>query len=96
MIGSPGSPDPRPGRLERHARKARTLGVATVIPSMILVGLLGGYFLGAWLEGRYGYAPWLGFAGLVLGGVASVRKVVQLLREEQRRERGSDRDPDRR
>ena len=61
---------------------------------MIVVGLLGGFFLGYWLEGRYGHAPWLGFAGLVLGGVASVRKVVQTVREEQRRQqRGTGRRP---
>ena len=46
----------------------------------LAVGLLGGYFAGSWLEGRYGHAPWFSFGGLVLGGVASVRKMVQIFR----------------
>ena len=72
-------------RAQRARESARDLGTYTAIPAMILVGLVGGYFLGVWLEGRYGYEPWLGLGGLVLGGVASVRKVVQVLRTAQRR-----------
>ncbi len=56
-----------------------------MIPSMILVGLVGGYFLGVWLEGRLGGAPWVGLGGLVMGGAASVRKVIQILRESSRK-----------
>ncbi len=83
-------PKKRPNRVVRAAENARTMGAATAIPSMILIGLLGGYFLGAWLERRYGHAPWLSFGGLVLGGVVSVRKVVEVLRQEQRRARAAD------
>jgi F0F1-type ATP synthase assembly protein I len=85
MGPKPESDEGRESRVVRHARTARTLGGATAIPTMILVGLLGGYFLGHWLEGRYGHEPWLSFAGLVVGGVASVRKVVQVLQQEQHR-----------
>ena len=78
-------PGQRKSRVQRSAEHTRDVGSFTVIPAMIMVGLLGGYFLGAWLEGRFGYEPWLGFGGLVLGGVASVRKVVQVMRGAQRR-----------
>ena len=72
-------------RLARRVKTASQISAGAMIPSMILVGLVGGYFLGVWLEGRFGGAPWLGLGGLVLGGVASVRKVIQLLRAEGRK-----------
>jgi F0F1-type ATP synthase assembly protein I len=71
-------------RLARRARAAQQISAGAMIPSMILVGLVGGYFLGVWLEGRLGGAPWLGLGGLVLGGAASVRKVIQILRVQRR------------
>ena len=83
--------DPRPPEndptewVRKRAQQARDIGVATTIPAMLAVGLLGGYFVGDWLEGRYGHDPWFSFGGLVLGGTASVRKIVQILNDEQRR-----------
>lgn len=71
--------------VRQRAGQARDIGVATTIPTMVLVGLVGGYFAGDWLEGRYGHDPWLSFGGMVLGGVASVRKMIMMLRHEQRR-----------
>ncbi|RKZ12562.1 hypothetical protein DRQ53_14375 [bacterium] len=56
-----------------------------MIPTMLLVGLVGGYFLGAWIQGRVGGEPWVAVSGVVLGGVASVRKIIQMLRAESRR-----------
>lgn len=71
--------------VRKRAGQIRDIGVATTIPTMLAVGLIGGYFVGDWLEGRYGHDPWLSFGGLVLGGTASVRKMVMMLRDEQRR-----------
>ncbi len=77
--------------VQKRARQARDIGSAQAIGTMIAVGLLGGFFLGWWLEGHFGHRPWLSFAGMVLGGWASVRKVVQVLRiEQRRRERRTD------
>jgi F0F1-type ATP synthase assembly protein I len=67
-------------RLARRAKAAQQISAGAMIPSMILVGLVGGYFLGVWLERHLGGAPWLGLGGLVVGGAASVRKVIQILR----------------
>jgi len=71
--------------VRQRAAQARDIGVATTIPTMLAVGLIGGFFVGDWLEGRFGHEPWLSFGGLVLGGTASVRKMVMMLRDEQRR-----------
>ena len=38
--------------------------------------------LGAWIEGRVGGEPWFGVGFAVLGGVASVRKIIQMVRDE--------------
>jgi len=75
-----------PSQLARKAETARNIGTWTALPTMMVIGLLGGYFAGVWLEGRYGHAPWLSFGGMVFGGVASVRKVVQTVQSEQRRQ----------
>jgi F0F1-type ATP synthase assembly protein I len=72
--------DHEDSRLARRVKTASQVSAAVMIPSMILVGLVGGYFLGVWVQGRVGGAPWVGFLGLVLGGVAAVRKVVEILR----------------
>jgi F0F1-type ATP synthase assembly protein I len=69
----------------RLARRVKTLSQVTagaMIPSMILVGIVGGYLLGAWIQGRAGGEPWWGVGFAVLGGVASVRKIVQMVRAE--------------
>ena len=67
-------------RLARRVKAASQISAAVMIPSMILIGLVGGYFLGVWVQGRLGGEPWVSFLGLVLGGVAAVRKVIEVMR----------------
>lgn len=69
--------------LARRARAARSIGFGTMIPTMLGVGPVLGYLLGILLERRLGGAPWVSFGGVVLGGVASVRQVILLLRRGQ-------------
>ena len=71
-------------RLARRVKTASQISAGVMIPSMILVGLVGGYFLGVWLESRFGGKPWFSFGGLVLGGVASVRQVIRVMRAPRR------------
>jgi F0F1-type ATP synthase assembly protein I len=88
---------PEETRLARHAKSFHQISSGAMIPSMLLIGMGGGYFLGVWLEGRTGGEPWVGLAGLVLGGVASVRKIIQMMRSEARsRKDGTKRGDDRR
>lgn len=79
----------------RRAELARGVGAYLMIPMMMGVGPVMGYLLGAWLERRYGHAPWLSFAGVVLGAVASVRQIIRILQtykptdaDERRRDDG--------
>ena len=69
--------------LTKRARAARSIGYATMIPTMLGVGPVLGYLLGILLERRFGGAPWLSFGGVVLGGIASVRQVILLIRRGQ-------------
>ena len=71
-------------RLARRVKTMSQISAGAMIPTMILVGLVGGYLLGAWIQGRVGGEPWFGVGGAVLGGVASVRKIIQMVRTEAR------------
>jgi len=75
---------PQETRLARRARMASQVSAGAMIPSMFLVGIVGGYLLGAWIQGRAGGEPWWGLGLAVLGGVASVRKIIQMVRAESR------------
>ena len=73
---------PEETRLARRAKTISQISAGAMIPSMFLVGIVGGYLLGAWIQGRVGGEPWWGIGFAVLGGVASVRKVIQMMRAE--------------
>jgi hypothetical protein len=78
-------------RLARRVKTISQISAGALIPSMILVGLVGGYLLGAWIGRRVGGEVWFGIGGAVLGGVASVRKIIELVRSESGSASGHDR-----
>jgi F0F1-type ATP synthase assembly protein I len=50
-----------------------------------------GYFLGSWVEGQTGWAPWGVIGGVVLGSVAAFLSLFRTLKRLQRQvEGGSD------
>ena len=77
--------DKNPGRLQKRAATMRGVGFYTVIPTMMVAGPVLGYLMGAWLERRVGYAPWVSFAGVVLGAAASVRQIIVIMRRAKER-----------
>jgi F0F1-type ATP synthase assembly protein I len=79
---------PEETRLARRAKMASQISAGAMIPSMFLVGIVGGYLLGAWIQKRAGGEPWWGLGLAVLGGVASVRKIIQMVRAETRTSKG--------
>jgi F0F1-type ATP synthase assembly protein I len=52
----------------------------------LIVAPLVGFFLGSWLDKRFGTSPWLLLAGLVLGFVAAGRETYQIYRRYQAEE----------
>jgi F0F1-type ATP synthase assembly protein I len=81
------SPEPE-SRLQKKARAARSIGFYTLIPTMMGVGPLLGFFVGSQLERRFGHAPWLSFGCVILGAMASVRQIVLLLRRGEQADGG--------
>jgi hypothetical protein len=71
-------------RLARRVKTVSQISAGAMIPSMILVGIVGGYLLGAWLGRRTGGEVWLGIIGAALGATASVRKIIEMIRSDAR------------
>jgi len=47
---------------------------------LLIVSPLVGFFVGSWLDRRFGISPWLTILGLILGFVAGARETVQIYR----------------
>ena len=47
----------------------------------VVVGLLGG----RWLDGKFGTAPWLMLAGLLMGTFAGFRGLIRVAKESQQK-----------
>jgi len=48
---------------------------------ILAAGPLVGYWLGQWVDGRFGIKPWLTTVLALLGLVASVKQVVHIIRQ---------------
>ncbi len=68
----------RPG-----SKGLRSAGLLLAIPTLLIVSPLVGFFLGGWLDRRFGTSPWLTLAGLLLGFVAAGRETYQIYRRYQ-------------
>jgi F0F1-type ATP synthase assembly protein I len=69
---------------EKTGRWLRPIGLLTAIPFVLLFGPLIGYFIGDWLDKRFGTEPWLMTVFVVLGFVAAGREVWGLIRRASR------------
>jgi F0F1-type ATP synthase assembly protein I len=69
---------------EKTGRWLRPIGLLTAIPFVLLFGPLIGYFIGDWLDKRFGTEPWLMTIFVVLGFVAAGREVWGLIRRASR------------
>jgi F0F1-type ATP synthase assembly protein I len=59
----------------------------TSIPAVLLIGPALGYYLGTVLDARWPVAPWGMMGGIVLGASASVKVIIQLIRQSRARSR---------
>ena len=53
----------------------RSAGMLLAIPSLLIISLLVGFFLGDYGDRKFHTAPWLAIAGLALGFAAGAREV---------------------
>lgn len=79
-----------PGDKDPRFKGLRSAGLLLSIPMLLIVSPLVGFFLGSWLDRRFGTSPWLVIVGLVLGFVAAGRETRNIYRrylaEEETRE----------
>ena len=69
-----------------RSKGLRSAGLLLAIPTLLIVSPLVGFFLGNWLDKRFGTSPWLMIAGLVLGFAAAGRETYQIYRRYQAEE----------
>lgn len=77
---------------------ARYTNIAFSFGITLTAGILLGFYGGSWLDRRWGTAPWLMIAGILLGiglGFYSLLSELRVLEREQKRRTTDARDKDR-
>ena len=70
-------------------KHVKQLGLLTVIPAMLAVAPLVGFFIGSWIDGRFGTQPIFKLIFLAVGFMAGVRETISLIKKSQAGENGS-------
>ena len=70
-------------------KHAKQLGLLTVIPAMLAVAPLIGFFMGSRIDRWFGTAPVFKLIFLAVGFVAGVRETISLIKKSQATENGS-------
>jgi ATP synthase protein I len=70
-------------------KRTRQLGLLSVIPAILAVAPLIGFFMGSWIDRRFGTDPVFKFIFLALGFAAGVRETISLIKKAQESENGS-------
>ena len=64
---------------DKTGRRARDIGLYTVIPMMLLAGPASGFLMGMYIERQWGGAPWPTVIGALFGLGAAFRQIYLLL-----------------
>ena len=67
------------GRGKTYRLLAEYSSIIFILPSTVV----GGYFLGNWLDGRLGTSPWLTVAFVLAGSIAGFVEVFRILLRRQ-------------
>ncbi len=86
MIGKPGSSPGGERRPPEEVDEGTSAGQYAGHGMTFVVAILGGLYLGQWLDGKLGTAPWLLIAGVFLGAGASFYSMYSKLMAAQARE----------
>ncbi len=62
----------------------RSVGLFTMIPMVMVAGLLVGYFFGTLLDKTFGWTPWGKIILSVLGVTAGFKQTIHLIQEATR------------
>ena len=67
--------------------QVQQIGALTAIPVLLVLGPLGGYFVGNWIDKKFQIFPWCTLLFLVFGFVASGREIFSLLKQVSNQEK---------
>ncbi len=73
----------KPGQLDAETDMRKSMyaaGIGMTIPFVLLTGPLMGWFVGSWLDGRYG-TSWITIAAVLLGLAGSIQLTVKMVKE---------------
>lgn len=62
-----------------NGKLVRQIGLVTTIPMILAAGPLVGYWIGQWIDRRWGSDPWGAVVVALLGLIASARQVIQVI-----------------
>jgi len=60
-------------------RLIHQLGLLTAIPVVLVAGPIIGFFIGGYIDRKFGTTPWFTFFFLMIGFAASVRQIIQII-----------------
>ncbi len=55
-------------------------GIYGAVGIQLALSVVAGWFLGDWLDGKWGTRPWLGLTGLALGFIGGLYNLIRILR----------------
>lgn len=64
---------------DKTGKRARDIGIYTVIPMMLLAGPAIGYLMGMFIENKWGGTPWPTAGGALFGLAAAFRQIYLML-----------------
>lgn len=59
---------------------AKIWGLISFIPVVLAAGPIAGYFIGEYLEKKFGFAPYISMSFVAVGFAAGAREVIRILR----------------
>lgn len=71
---------PRTYEKTEFYRLAKIWGLVSFIPVVMAAGPIAGYFLGEYLEKKFGFAPYISISLSAMGFIAGAREVIRILR----------------
>jgi F0F1-type ATP synthase assembly protein I len=80
---------PRTYEKTEFYRLARIWGLVSFIPVVMAAGPIAGYFLGDYLEKKFGFAPYISMSLVAIGFISGAREVVRILRFINKSDKGS-------
>ena len=70
----------RPYNKGKKGRDMRLIALYSVVPGLLIVAPLVGFFIGDWADGKLGTEPFLAIAGLILGFASAGKEIYRVIK----------------